>query len=722
MDYSAKLSSDSPVADPAEDAYGYSGFAKNLAKAICITPSPSGLVMAINAPWGAGKSSLLNFIKYELKTAHARYCPVIIDFNPWWFNGRDQLASQLLAQFSSKLSNESAQLLAVGALMAEYSSALSKAVALWTGIPWIDTPVNFFLKLLKRKPKEVPEAKAAVAKALASSGRRILVVIDDLDRLTPDEIRELFKVVKALADFPNVIYLLSFDQDVVADALRQSLGVDGSAYLEKIVQAPFSLPAVEKLRLQNKLFSDLNTLVDSLPQPKFDTTYWGNVYYDGLEHFIRKPRDVVRLINALAVTYPPVAGEVNPVDFIALEVLRVFSPDAYMVIRDNRNMFTGVLSDSGTQGAEVKKFHGEWLAKVDERDRMSITALLERLFPKVESALGNMNYGTDFLGTWRQELRVCSHDLFSLYFQFGIPSDYLTQAELNSLLALSADIPVLTETLKAARSIIRPDGHSKARDYVERLRRLKGDELAPTVAKGLLIAIFSVEGDLLIPADEHGGTMKIPNTWRVDWLIGHLLDRVLVADRVALITHCIQDSRAYACLVSLVGRLIGALEDATHRKPYMEGFDEVAVEALKVVVLTRLGVASLDEFLASTETRYILHFWSQWGDAAQLKIKLAPVLSDNALLSSLLVKFLGTGSSHGMGDRVARITYHLDPRALEPYFDLESLTSRIESMLPALEAGAQVRIAAEKFLKGMARVREGKPTGGQTVEEMFDGD
>lgn len=96
--------------------------------------------------------------------------------------------------------------------MAEYSGALSKAVALSTGTPWIDKPVNALLKLLKRKPKEVPQLKAEIAKLLQKSKRRVLFVIDDLDRLTPDEIREVFKVVKALADFPNVIYLLSFDK------------------------------------------------------------------------------------------------------------------------------------------------------------------------------------------------------------------------------------------------------------------------------------------------------------------------------------------------------------------------------------------------------------------------------------------------------------------------------------------------------------------------------
>ncbi len=109
------------------------------------------------APGGRGKVKPADLVKFDLQTVREDACPIIIDFNPWWFNGRDQLAAaQLLAQFGSRLRNESASLLKIGELMAEYSGALSKAVALSTGTPWIESRVNALLKLLKRKPKEVP--------------------------------------------------------------------------------------------------------------------------------------------------------------------------------------------------------------------------------------------------------------------------------------------------------------------------------------------------------------------------------------------------------------------------------------------------------------------------------------------------------------------------------------------------------------------------------------
>ena len=57
------LGSDAPQTDPQHDAFGYAPFAKRIAAAICTTQSPQGLVMAINGPWGSGKSSLLNFVR-----------------------------------------------------------------------------------------------------------------------------------------------------------------------------------------------------------------------------------------------------------------------------------------------------------------------------------------------------------------------------------------------------------------------------------------------------------------------------------------------------------------------------------------------------------------------------------------------------------------------------------------------------------------------------------
>ena len=87
---------DAPQKDPAYDAFGYAPFAKHVADAIMLTPSPQGLVMAIHGPWGSGKSSLLNFVRYYLGESLKNGEAIVIDFNPWWFANREDLARQFL--------------------------------------------------------------------------------------------------------------------------------------------------------------------------------------------------------------------------------------------------------------------------------------------------------------------------------------------------------------------------------------------------------------------------------------------------------------------------------------------------------------------------------------------------------------------------------------------------------------------------------------------------
>ncbi|WP_029067309.1 P-loop NTPase fold protein [Lachnobacterium bovis] len=85
------------------------------------------------------------------------------------------------------------------------------------------------------------ETKKKLEDALLETHQRIIVVIDDIDRLTNAQIRDIFQLVKQVGDFPNVIYLLSMDRDVVTRALEEVHDCDGYEYLEKIIQVTFEI-------------------------------------------------------------------------------------------------------------------------------------------------------------------------------------------------------------------------------------------------------------------------------------------------------------------------------------------------------------------------------------------------------------------------------------------------------------------------------------------------
>ena len=78
---------------------------------------------------------------------------------------------------------------------------------------------------------------------------KIVVSIDDIDRLADNEIQQIFSLVKILADFPNIIYILSFDKNVALRALNNLQVYSPEKFLEKIIQIPILVPEITKTRL-----------------------------------------------------------------------------------------------------------------------------------------------------------------------------------------------------------------------------------------------------------------------------------------------------------------------------------------------------------------------------------------------------------------------------------------------------------------------------------------
>lgn len=426
------LAADQPQIDPEHDAFGYAAFAQTMAAAIQALPNPQGQIIAIHGPWGSGKTSFLNFVKHHLpqvivekKTevvsqergiiqigiwlcdrfecfilwlfewlrwlwikhpaleqpvAEAEQF-IIINFNPWWFAGHEQLAGQFLAQFAAQLPDKEGRFSKFATKLAAYAQALEPLVS---SLP---LGMGAVFKLIKnigqRKTKDVPTLKNEISAALKEANQRFLIVIDDIDRLEPKEIRELFKVLKALADFPNVIYLLAFDREMVAQALEKELGIDGNTWLKKIVQAPFSLPKIMPEKFKEFFFGKVFDVLaapnapnpfrdwgaNGIPpmiryangQPKTSYENQHYVYDEGLKFLIQTPRDLVRLIGSLSVTYPAVRDQVDPLKFLILECLRIFRPTVYTALRDYYKDFSATLPhDPAGQDSQLKLIFTEW--------------------------------------------------------------------------------------------------------------------------------------------------------------------------------------------------------------------------------------------------------------------------------------------------------------------------------------------------------------------------
>jgi len=204
----------------------------------------------------------------------------------------------------------------------------------------------------KSKEKDLIAIKDDLNRILSRRKRKIIIVIDDIDRLNNSEIRQVFQLVKMLGDFSNTIYLLAFDHELVVNALTKVQEGPGQEYLEKIIQVPFELPQISRSEVEALLFSQLNVLIADIPEGKWDATYWGNIYQSGLKYFFTNIRDVTRYVNALRFSFRMVKDHVNPVDFLAVTGIQVFLPSIYLGIRDNKDLFSGVFEDRTSNSAK----------------------------------------------------------------------------------------------------------------------------------------------------------------------------------------------------------------------------------------------------------------------------------------------------------------------------------------------------------------------------------
>jgi predicted KAP-like P-loop ATPase len=227
---------DNPGSDPAEDKFNRWSFSKQLAKTIAAFDTRNGApVFGIFGRWGYGKSTVLNYIKQELTTTHADKV-VLFEFNPWLFANQEELLAAffagLAASFEKSLSSP----------VKDAAKLLQKYSGLFGMIPVVGSGAS---KLADQLGKELSAnsldiQRRRVFEIVRNAPRVVVVLIDDLDRLDSEEILIMLKLVRLNANFPRVVYVLAFDDEMVAKVAGAKYGGGpdiGRQFLEKIVHA-----------------------------------------------------------------------------------------------------------------------------------------------------------------------------------------------------------------------------------------------------------------------------------------------------------------------------------------------------------------------------------------------------------------------------------------------------------------------------------------------------
>jgi predicted KAP-like P-loop ATPase len=307
----SKSFNDSPIEAPESDAFGFDPFSKSLALSIQKLASPKGTVIAINGPWGSGKSSAVNLVLHHLKPAIDAGDIGVVNFTCWWFKGEDALAAAFFQELSIALrpvipAEIRTSLRKLGARLLKSSSIVTPVVdALTSGVAsQAMVGVAEVLGEVLDIDESIESQHRKLALALGQQTQRFLIVIDDIDRLSPDEALLMFRLIKSVGRLPNVIYLLAYDRELAERIVQERFPSEGPHYLEKIVQAAFELPSSLPTDLGNALFSEFQNTCGVIPEDK--VVRFMNIYYDLIVPALRTPRDVRRIANAISISWPPV--------------------------------------------------------------------------------------------------------------------------------------------------------------------------------------------------------------------------------------------------------------------------------------------------------------------------------------------------------------------------------------------------------------------------------
>lgn len=472
MNYSA----DKPIVSKAEDLLGRATFSNKLAKAIYEYKDDSGLVIGLFGKWGTGKTSVINMAEEELlrlsKTDDNK--PLFVKFSPWNYSDQNNLISLFFHSLNNKLQNSNNEKLKrkIGNFLKNYADAVDGLAA----IPAIGSVLDPILKTILKvkgdkltKAPDLEESKEELRKALSDISSKIVVVIDDIDRLNNSQIRDIFQLVKQVGDFPNVIYVLLMDREVVSSALKEVHNIDGNEYLDKIIQVPFEIPDISKEKLYGILSEKLESIYTKLPiKMKIDQTYMSYVLDNCVYPYVKTLRDINRIINIFQFKYGALYEETAFEDMLALTTIEVKEPKLYNWIYENKeNLCGGVNHAVFAYKNEDFNYHSFYENEFNTMGINSNAAMnfLKTIFPTFADDINEHVYKYVTKDDTRAGMRISHDEKFDLYFSFDLEAVQVSRKIIDESI-YDYDEEQLIETIK----FINKSG--EIRYYLEELKSL----------------------------------------------------------------------------------------------------------------------------------------------------------------------------------------------------------------------------------------------------------
>lgn len=683
---------DNPIMHAPEDRYGFTELAEKLSASIISLDRKISTVIGIEGKWGAGKTSLLNLLMGKL-TSQVPAGTHVLRISPWLSPSGDGAVEALLLPVAAildtkeaedytgwrklrhKLRKAKASPLANSMLRyAQQASGQLAPLAAFAGnwVPGASIAASALKTVstadLSARRQTTAELREEIEKKMATLGLSFIVVLDDLDRLEPDQAVEVLRLIRAVADFSGFHYVICYDPVVLGHAVERGLGVtNGRLYLQKIVQLSFSLPLPEPFDLRHEFLTSAAALYTRIhgDEPAYEL-------YQELKEVTRvfgatlsTPREVRLALGNLAFRYESLRKHVCFPDLCLLQLLRATHPELYLWVELYLTMHAMRVSGSGTVSEnEMVKLATDLQGQLDALPPGALLTLeeLSRWLPGIppvdNSSLRLFHPVLDTAATEADKAkRLSSSFYWRYYFAFTPPKDVLSPGFFDRLFHLADSGDENGELTKLLFDQITDTGFSSRTGFEQIIDRLTPVMLAgatPGQCRGLLTFIFRHGNKIIHRYSERGELLRV-----IDIGLQELADRLirgLIKDSddgeekekeaLELLRSALQGAETFSWSVSYLRHLLWQNGLAGNR-PAMSQDRVMADETLKTLRFTAAGwlenPENRDAILANADLSELVYAWQEISSTEAVATWMASVTREDKEFLKILLSLRHTG-------------------------------------------------------------------------------
>lgn len=706
-----------------EDRLGVAPLAKRLSHVVYTLNAPYGYVIGINGVWGHGKSTLLNFTcayldKYNEEAADDSEKIHVIEFRPWMASGHQDLVLTFFKILSESLGPREnwakrlwrKALKKFGGSSDAIMDAMAKvAIAVDVGVTKgvATATVSIAKGPIKQKIDEflkdesLQSAHTSLIEQLEKSGKRFLVTIDDIDRLTDEEVTSIMRMVKTVGQLPNVVYLLSYDRNKIFEAFEETSAQDGPRYAEKIIQHEIELPRPSKESMLRILDEEISFLLTSANP---DESRWFTIVSDGIRRWIEKPRDVLRLANAVKFSWPALEGEIDPADLLAMEGLRLFDPHVFNWIRDNRDFLFRDGRYRFLDSKALQPFADSFAETLKSRnDKDQIVKVVSVLFPRLGELLkDNSLYHTEGYHSTGARRGIASEAGYDAYFALNPSPDAIQKRVIDSIVSGTNTEEQLNGIVSSYVGKRGSSGSPMISELIEELRHRFESAQAPVISRSLVNSLFS-QSNAILTEPRSRDMFALPPSAALRFLVEKMLRLAGPEYAVELLKSAFRDTDSLAFCADMymeLGRDLAVFPNDTESSRERPIVEHAVFEELGEVLGGKITEAAGDGRLSTAPYFWnLLRVWMHLGHSEEPKRWLSQRMLDDPTFMTRVANGLVGVSYSGKGK-----TYHFSERPDSALYDFEVICNAARKHLQNPEISDDERRLLQVVLDGTEKL------------------